>query len=423
MPNVTFASNHVDPDSPTGPPEFQCLGEGHYQFATGSLDILIEVDRLRLERRELVGQLTVYCQLAGVSMIEGKLSDATFNLSRLRDRRELAQWLAQRAKTGELVDWTGLLEEFCQRVLQAEREGNAAIDLRTLPPTQPEPFHEVLGLRLPARNLAIPFGAGGCGKTWLADIVAAELTRRGERVGLWDWEMDEYAHRERLQRLYGADIPGLIYIRCDRPLVLELDRHKRLVEKHRLTYGCFDSAGYACSGPPEAAEAAIEYNQAVRRLGIGSLHIAHNKAEGENDQRPFGSVFWHNSARATWFVKRAQAGDDSGVLTMALYNRKTNLGPLQGAVGLELRFTEDRTTFRPIAVADVGELAEGLPLWQRVKSIVKTRPETYAALADELGAPVDSIVKAVKRKNLVFTLVSGSKDGITRVALVERGKP
>jgi hypothetical protein len=423
MPTVVFASNHVDPDSPAGPPEFQYLGEGHYQLATGDLNIMFEVERLRLHYREYVGQLAVYCSLAGVPTIDGKLSDATFNLSSLRDRRERAQWLIQRAKTGELVDWTGLLEEFCQRVLQAEREGNPAIDLRTLPPAQPQPFHDVLGLRLPARNMADVFGSGGCGKTWLADIVAAELTRRGERVGLWDWEMDEFAHRERLQRLYGADIPGLVYIRCDRPLIHEPDRHQRLVEKHRLTYGCFDSAGYGCSGPPEAAETALEYCQAVRRLGIGSLHIAHNKAEGENDQRPFGSVFWHNSARATWFCKRAQAGDDSGLLTMALYNRKTNLGPLQAAVGLELRFTDDRTTFRSIAVADVGELAEGLPLWQRVKAIVKTRPETYAALADELGAPVDSIVKAVKRKNLVFTLVPGTKDGISRVAIVERGKP
>ena len=71
-----------------------------------------------------------------------------------------------------------------------------------------------------------------------------------------------------------------------------------------------------------------------------------------------------------------------------------------------------------VDVADVKDLAEGLPLWLRVKTELRRGPLTLAALAEELGAPVNSIEKAVKRKSAVFTRLSGP-DGIARVALLE----
>jgi len=59
------------------------------------------------------------------------LSIADFNLSSARARQDRAKLLSLRANTGDL-DWVGLVEEFCQRVLQAERTGQPAVDLRTL---------------------------------------------------------------------------------------------------------------------------------------------------------------------------------------------------------------------------------------------------------------------------------------------------
>jgi hypothetical protein len=44
-------------------------------------------------------------------------------------------------------------------------------------------------------------------------------------------------------------------------------------------------------------------------------------------------------------------------------------------------------------------------------------PMTYAALADELSAKVDSIQKTVRRYPDKFTIVSGQPDGIQRIAL------
>ncbi len=74
---------------------------------------------------------------------------------------------------------------------------------------------------------------------------------------------------------------------------------------------------------------------------IGSLHVAHiSKADG-SDQKPFGSAFWHNGARATWYVKRAEGDSDEARVTIALYNRKANLGPLRPAIGYEITFSQD----------------------------------------------------------------------------------
>ncbi len=42
-----------------------------------------------------------------------------------------------------------------------------------------------------------------------------------------------------------------------------------------------------------------------------------------DDKKPFGSVFWHNTARATWYAKRVQdEGED--VTHVGLFNRKAN---------------------------------------------------------------------------------------------------
>ena len=88
-------------------------------------------------------------------------------------------------------------------------------------------------------------------------------------------------------------------------------------------------------------------------------------------------------------------------------------------MGFHISFTDERTIYTPVNVADIQDLSTSLPLWQRMKSAVATRPMTLAMLAEELGAKVDSVDKAVQRKATVFTKVDG-KDGVARIALLER---
>ena len=164
----------------------------------------------------------------------------------------------------------------------------------------------------------------------------------------------------------------------------------------------------------------MNYCRAVRQLGIGSNLVAHITKSENGEKRPFGSVFWHNSARATWFLKRAATSPDGQTVSLAAFHRKSNLGPLRPAVGIRVQFDGDRVYFERIDVATIDEVAESLPLWQRIRAIVKVGPQTLATIASELNHDkVDSIDRIVRKHKNLFTKVPGS-DGIIRVALVER---
>ena len=76
------------------------------------------------------------------------------------------------------------------------------------------------------------------------------------------------------------------------------------------------------------------------------------------------------------------------------------------------------TTLVSGILADVQDLADKLPLWQRITHLVKAGPRTFAEIAAELDAKVDTVTKAVNRHR-AFTKVAGN-DGITRIALIER---
>ncbi|MCL4853139.1 MAG: hypothetical protein KJZ78_17400, partial [Bryobacteraceae bacterium] len=111
---------------------FTMLGDDRYSFDVPGVAVL-EIDRLRRERHELQGELAVWRNLHGERTIDATLSIGDFNVSSVRARSDRAKLLADRARTNDSVDWSRLLEEFCQRVLAAERTGNPAVDLRELP--------------------------------------------------------------------------------------------------------------------------------------------------------------------------------------------------------------------------------------------------------------------------------------------------
>jgi hypothetical protein len=62
-------------------PAFVQLDEGRYRLSVPKYGLVFEVDRLRRERHELHGELTVTTTMAGARAIDGVLSTGTFNLS------------------------------------------------------------------------------------------------------------------------------------------------------------------------------------------------------------------------------------------------------------------------------------------------------------------------------------------------------
>lgn len=393
--------------------EFQALADDRYRLTVQQLGIVVEVDRLRREHSELNGELSVSCRLPGAWTIEDdSLSIADFNLSSARARQERAKLLAVRSNAGDF-DWAGLLEEFCQRVLRAERTGQPAVDLRTVPrPNTADDVLEIDGFVLPRRHPSILFGDGGTAKSYTALYVAGRLAQMGVPVAYFDWELAPEEHRDRLERLFPEHMPRIIYARCERPLIHEADRLRRIVRDFNIQYTVFDSIVFACDGPPESAEIAGRYFRAVRQIGGGSLHVAHiTKGEGA-DRKPFGSTFWHNGARSTWYAQLAQGTREDDVLQVGLFNRKANLGRLRPAAGFNITFSEETTTFRRVSVADSPDLAGLLSIRQRMAHLLKAGSMNAKRLAEEVDADAATVSRTARRYKDQFMVIEGGRIGL-----------
>jgi hypothetical protein len=173
------------------------------------------------------------------------------------------------------------------------------------------------------------------------------------------------------------------------------------VREHGVSYVVLDSAAYGCPGAPESAEAAIAYFRALRSLGeIGSLVLAHTTKAEDGDKQPFGSSFWHNSARATWHIKRSNPDDDGPEVHVLLSQRKCNQGRLRPAFALSLTFGDQTVTVARSSAADVPEFASSLTLLQRIRALVARRTSPVSALLLEFPDEKPDTLKRVIRRGV-----------------------
>lgn len=403
--------------------EFTLVADGHYRLRLISEGVRLDVTRLRWERGELLGMLTVCVDFAGAKAIDGVLSVGTFNLTSVTARTTRAKELTSKANAAEL-DFGQILEELCQRTIRAEEAGRPLVLLRNVTPL-PDEDREVIqvdGFPILRRHPSILFADGGTGKSTLALYFAGQLEQAGVSTLYLDWEMDEYDHRRQLERLFGADMPDVKYRRCERPLVIEAESIAEQIRECGIDYVICDSIVFACDGPPEAAEVAGRYFRALRQLRVGSFNLAHvTKGEG-NHKRPFGSTFWHNGARACWYAEQADGGLSSEAVHVGLFNRKLSRGSRPPAVGFDIHYGhgDGPIVIESANVAETEQFAKKLPLGMRMRQLLSSGPLTLAKIATELEAKVDSIEKAVRRdRGRFFTKVSSS-DGVYRIALVDR---
>ena len=399
--------------------DFITTGDGSYRLEIPGPGIVMTVDRLARHSGELIGELTVTCDLPGAKRVHGggPLLVGNLNLSSIQARETRAKLLARRSEAGDF-DWYGSLEYFCQRVIEAERIGAPAVFLPSVPYPAPDSAWTVHGVPVLKDHPEIIFGDGGACKSLIALSRAGTLVQQGIPVLYCDWEMTAADHRARLEAIFGLEMPAVLHVRCEAPLVHEAERLLRLIVAHHIEYLILDSIAYGCDGKPEDAEVATAYFRAWRRLKVGATMIAHINRSDTGDQKPFGSAFWHNSARSTWFAKRSEADGQDGLVTVALHHRKCNTGPLLSARGLAIRFGSGTITITPADLAE-SEHASSLKIWERMRARLKHGPQTLATLAADIDAKVTTIEVEVRRKNRLFTKVAGA-DGVTRIALVDR---
>ncbi len=407
---------------------FTHVSAGHYTMTVDACAASFDLDRVRRSEGQLCGELTVKCSLAGAKVVgDGILSSSEFNCSAQQSRSTRAKYLSERAQTQGQVDWVGLLEEFCVRAIDFDRQGEGRVWLKDVEsPERGEDF-TVNGLRLVSNLPAMIFGDSGKGKSMLAAYLGGLLVIGGRTVLYADWEFAGDQHADRVRRMFGTVPDNFGYVRCDRPLIHEVDRLRRIIRRDGFDYIICDSVAFAAAGAPEAAEAAQGYYQSLRQLEIGSLNVAHITKGQTGDQqdqkrqesKPFGSTFWAAGARAMWFF---QSTDTPDGFALALHPKKSNDGAPGRAVGFQFQFADN---FGPIQVSstdvrDHGDLAASLPVWQQMQQLVKRGPMSMSQIAAELDVPVNTISHTVRRKDRMFIRLLGS-DGIAKIGLKALG--
>lgn len=397
--------------------DFRKLPDGRYEFTVLNKRITFELSRLRWQHHELWSQLTVDCTIPGSRTVDGRtMHAADFNVSAAGSRVARAKILAAAARTDE-IDWTALIEELCQRTLKSENSGEPIVALADVVVPDIDDDHSVYGFVVPRRDIAALVSDGGKGKSGLALYISGELEQRGERILKCDYETDAVVEKKRALGMFGTVPAGLFYRRCTAPFIQEADEIRRQIVDQQITYGVLDSVVPACHDKAEESATAAALLRAQRATGIGWLDICHvSKVAERGHEKPFGSQFFWNEARSVWVLESHATPDR---LVLACHHRKNNNGPQQPAVGFEFLFRNGRIDVRPCNVADTAELADGLPLWHRMRETLRQGPLAIHELADRLEAKPDTIAHTARRKALLFTRVL-SADGIQRIGLLPK---
>ncbi len=384
----------------------------------------LKFDLLRLDRRtgELSAELTVVSKSNGHA---GLLHRARLNLGSTRSRADFTNHLSRRLSG---PDWPGLVEAAAWKVIEAYRQGPPAFLLRDA--VEPAAVGWALKPLAIARDSVILFGDGGDMKSYTVLTLALGLQTgvppaeglepaRPFRVAYLDFEWSPLPHKRRLRALCGAgELPEILYVPCQSsgPLTHQVERLQRIFEEYRIDFAVLDSVGLACDGPPEEAQSAITFNQAIARLEVGTILVAHTSKESDM-KKPFGSAYWHNSARMTWYVKRIRAVGTTGV-DVGLYNRKFNDGALlEKPIGLHFEFADGSTTVSRINVEGAAAAAETAGAEALRERLVAARraagvPMTYLQLAVAIGLQAtqksaDLVRVTVQREPAIFTLLKG----------------
>ena len=242
--------------------DFYVVSDGHYVYDCLTDGCLFEATRVRRDQYgELRCALDVRTSMAGALVLDerGTLSRYdSINLSDSRRRKETAVDMARRAKTSSSnLDWQSRLDELAFKISSAESHGQAAVWLPDVARATGDPTFTVDGFPLLREHPQIVFGDGGSLKSYLMLHWAGNLAKQGVRVMYADWELDESDHRERAAALWGAVVPKILYVRCNRPLVTEVERLSRLKHEHQIQFAFCDSISFACSGKPEDAQVAV----------------------------------------------------------------------------------------------------------------------------------------------------------------------
>jgi len=277
------------------------------------------------------------------------LSPSSLDLLSVSNRGSIIRALNDRVP----LDWNTVIERIATRTISKLSEDESMVDLHNyidtpIPKWLLDPY--VLG-----DGATILFGQGGLGKSLF--VLALMITlqtdheivghtkKEKNHIGLYlDWEDSADTQGERFSMLLrGVGLKPqdyhMFYRACSSPLHDSITSIKRDIDKAKASYVVIDSAALACGGAPDSSDSALNFFNALKGLNAPSIIIAHQTKDMVKPY-PFGSIFWHNSARCTWEI-RSKGEPSDNKLPIQLFNRKSNRGTRRGRIGYQVDFGTD----------------------------------------------------------------------------------
>lgn len=293
-------------------------------------------------------------------------------------------------------------------------------------------FHNPL---IPMNHITIFFGDRGSTKSYEAYDIAFCASIGEPFLGytmplvptyVIDYEDNERNFRRRINRLAEAKgmalLPGMIHYLhvMGTPVIDLITSIRRKVVQDGIGLVIVDSLGPAVGGKPEDAKLAIDTMQALRRLGVTVIALAHvPKNHGEQPKDPFGSGFYSNLSRRTWYVERVQeeASDD---IDVGLFCKKVNDGPLPRPIALRIKFEglNGPVHIQQGTMADVPLLQEQRDLKFRLWDALETRTATVGQLVALVNADIKDVQNTIGRNPKWFAPAGEQKGDKGRPAVL-----
>ena len=409
-------STPVRDDMPSSSPRIEQRGPV-FRLHWAQDGVRIRISRLyHGHRGELYGEISVQYEpdtpINGVTYGRRHITESRYQLTSERSRAEIVKKCEREIKD---IPWSKFIETASVVVGRRFRRGAEIIDLSqwTPPPASVGAFR--LAPLLAERHPNMIFGDGGVGKSmvalWMATMITEGMQEPFEsmpgNVLYLDWEMDAEDVHDRLSVIAkGMDLPTtprVFYRRCAGRLVDDVESLAETVASKGIDLVVVDSAVPACGGNPNEPESVQALFYGLRQLEVTSLIVAHvSKASmGEGTlTSPYGSVFWSNLSRNVWQVQKEQeVGEDS--MVVALWHRKTNVGPLLKPVTLKITFAP-RFSVERVSPSEYHTLAANLPLADRIAAVLGNGAMSSSALAEAIDANPGSVRVTLNRRDDLF---------------------
>ncbi len=368
--------------------------------------IKIEVTRLKQHSDRVTGEVAISTSAPGYSP---HLHQANFNFSSSTTREKLAKILQPLYKE---ADWYTILEQLSVYTLRKIRQGEPVITLWPLEAKNPPEY--LLEPFVIKNYPTVIYGDPSAGKSLMSQIIIAltslpwydnplnvKTAQTPVKCLVFDYETDQETVSWQLgciQRGMGLPAFPIAYRRCFSPLCDDVEQSLQAIQESEAELLIIDSLGPACGGEMNDAQPALAYFNAIRRLNITSITLAHNTKNAETKTTSiYGSVFFQALARSIWEVRKAQeAGEDT--LSIGLFHRKPPpFGKLHKPLGFKFEFNEHKTMVSVEDPRTIGEILERMGTQQRITEALKAGPLSNKDLVEQLELSQGSVAMAVKR--------------------------